>query len=58
MTVSPFSPPFFITNPLTDGLALVPIVMKIVGHSQITTTESYLSATDEELHAAVAGLSL
>jgi site-specific recombinase XerD len=58
MTVSPFSPPFFITNPLTDGLALVPIVMKIVGHSQINTTESYLSSTDEELHAAVAGFSL
>ncbi|MHC8604738.1 hypothetical protein ACYVVD_06240 [Arenicellales bacterium IMCC58067] len=33
MTFSAFSPPFFITNPLTDGLALVPIVMKIVGQT-------------------------
>ena len=48
----------FISHLLNDRLVSVKTVMKIVGHTQIKTTESYLSSTDEELHAAVAGLSL
>ena len=48
----------FISHLLNDRQVAVKTVMKIVGHSQIKTTESYLSSTDEELHAAVAGLSL
>ena len=46
----------FISHGLNDREVAVKTVMAIVGHRKIATTESYLSSTDDELHAAVVGL--